>query len=129
MVLSNRKRNSKWGRSFRVYSNATQQNKLKHIDKKRNKKRDGTNGNEETSQENREGLTKMEECLFYRKQYGSKFCMSHGKLKDAGSDGPMCSHGGAVKKHRETKETKLGCAAQERNDDVQAASGVKGVRI
>lgn len=48
---------------------------------------------------------------------------------DAGSGGPMCSSGRAVKKYGDKGKRKLGCAAQERNDDAQPASGVKGVKI
>lgn len=45
---------------------------------------------------------------------------------DGSSDSPVCRSDGAVMKHRDRK---LGCAAQERDDDVQPASGVRGVKI
>lgn len=75
-----------------------------------------------------EGLTWMEECLFYRKHYGSKVCMRHGQMDD-GSNDPLYSSGGAVKKYRNKGDRKLGRAAQERDDDTQPASEVKGVKI
>jgi len=67
----------------------------------------------------------MEECLFYRKQYGSKVCMIDQQM-DGGSDGPMHSSGRAVKKYRDRGDRKLGSAAQERNDDAQPAGGFWG---
>lgn len=42
---------------------------------------------------------------------------------DDGSGSPRCSSGGAVKKYREKENRKLGCAAQERDDQAQPASG------
>ena len=48
----------------------------------------------------------MEECLFYRKQYGSKVCMTDGTM-DAGSDGPMCTSVRVVKEYR-NKKTRVG---------------------
>lgn len=34
-----------------------------------------------------------------------------------------------VKKYRDRGDRKLGCAAQERDEDAQPASGVRGVKI
>lgn len=44
---------------------------------------------------------------------------------DGGSDSPVCSSDGAVRKYRDRES---GCAAQER-DDVQPAPGLRGVKI
>jgi len=48
---------------------------------------------------------------------------------DDGSDSPLCSSGRAVKKYRDKDDRKLGCVAQDRDDDAQPASGVKGVKV
>ncbi len=71
MVLSNRKGNSECERSFSVYSKATQQNKLKHNGDKNPKKKMRQVEIKKHGRRKGEGLAKMEQCLFYRKRYGS----------------------------------------------------------
>lgn len=46
------------------------------------------------------------------------------KQMEGSSAGPVCSS-----KETETGDRKLGCAAQERDDDAQPASGVRGIKI
>lgn len=67
----------------------------------------------------------MEECLFYRKQYGSEVSIRD-EQKDGGSAGPMCSSGRAVKKYRHRGDRKLGSAAQEKDEDAQPVGGFWG---
>lgn len=69
-----------------------------------------------------EELSLMEECLFYSdNNVVQKVCMRHGRKKDGWQQ--------RQPDVQKIEDRKMGCAAQERGEDAQPASGVKGVKI
>lgn len=69
-----------------------------------------------------EELASMEQCLFYIKQCGSK------DLHDRWTNGGW-QRWPNVQKDKKRRDKRLGCDAQERHDDTQPASGMRGVKI
>ena len=68
-----------------------------------------------------EELASTEQRLFYRKQCGSK------DLHERWTNGwrQRCPN---VQEYKKRRDKKSGCAAQERHDDTQPASGMKEVK-
>lgn len=106
---------------------ATRQNKLKHMKTENNTgetqmwqmemKKRGRRAGEE--------LSLMEECLFYSdSNVVQKVCLRHGREKKKNKGGWQQRQPGVQKIDRN-----VGCAARERGEDAQPASGVKGVKI